>query len=62
MGIDYIPLNRHVVNSKWVFKIKTKVNGSIDSYKAHLVAQGFTQIPRVDFTNTFSSFVKLNSI
>lgn len=23
-------INKHVVNSKWVFKIKTKVSGSID--------------------------------
>ncbi len=54
--------NRHVVNSKWVFKIKTKVNGLIDWYKACLVAWKFTQILAVDFTKTFSLIVKLNSI
>ncbi len=30
MGLTTLITNRHVVNSNWVFKIKTKVNGSID--------------------------------
>jgi hypothetical protein len=41
--------NRYVVSSKWVFKIKTKANRSIDHYKACLMPRGFTQILEVDF-------------
>ena len=31
--------------SKWVLSIKQKVDGSIDKYKARLVARGFSQNP-----------------
>ena len=36
-----LPKDRKPVGSKWVFKKKTKVDGSIEQYKARLVAQGF---------------------
>jgi hypothetical protein len=43
------PTNRHVVSSKWVFKLKTKASGSFYHYKACSMARGFTQILEVDF-------------
>eukprot|EP00253_Pinus_taeda_P003566 PITA_03566 len=35
-----LPKGRSVVGCKWVFKLKWKVDGSIESYKARLVAKG----------------------
>ena len=31
------------VGSKWVFKLKTDMDGNVQTYKARLVAKGFTQ-------------------
>lgn len=39
---DLVPLASHksLVGCKWIYKIKTKANGSIEHYKAHLVTRG----------------------
>ena len=52
----------NVVSSKWVFKVKTKSNGTLDMYKARLMARGFTQLPRLDYDETFSPVVKASTI
>ena len=56
------PHNKNVVGSKWVFRIKCKADGSVDKYKACLVAWGFTQIYGVDYFDTYSPVAKLSSI
>ncbi|KAL1210236.1 Retrovirus-related Pol polyprotein from transposon RE2 [Cardamine amara subsp. amara] len=49
---------KNIVGSKWVFCIKRLLNGSIDRYKAHLVAKRFHQRPGVDYHETFSLVIK----
>jgi hypothetical protein len=56
------PPGCNIVSSKWVFQIKCKSNGSVDKYKAHLVAQGFTQIYSTDYFETYSPVAKLASL
>jgi hypothetical protein len=53
-----LPAGQKAIGSKWVFKIKRNVNGSIEHSKACLVAQGFSQHPSVDFTETFAPTTK----
>ena len=56
------PTVRNIVGSKWVFRIKCKADGNINKYKAHLVAQGFTQIYGTGYFETYSPVAKLSSL
>jgi hypothetical protein len=53
-----LPAGRKAIGSKWMFKIKRNADGSIERYKARLVAQGFSQHPGIDFTETFAPTTK----
>ena len=50
------------VDCRWIFTIKYMPYGSVDRYKAQLVAQGFTQSHGIDYKETFSPVARLNSI
>ncbi|XP_070046496.1 uncharacterized protein [Nicotiana tomentosiformis] len=48
----------NIVGSRWVLKTKLKANGSIDGYKARLVAKDYSPLEGVDFEETSSPVVK----
>ncbi|CDO69616.1 hypothetical protein BN946_scf184851.g4 [Trametes cinnabarina] len=54
--------NANIVGCRFVFHIKRDADGSITQFKARLVAQGYTQMPGVDFNETFAPVTKLSSI
>ncbi|KAL0313654.1 UNVERIFIED_CONTAM: Retrovirus-related Pol polyprotein from transposon RE1 [Sesamum calycinum] len=57
-----VPPNADIVACRWVFNRKFHADGTLERYKAHLVAKGFTQTYGVDYFETFSPVARLNSI
>jgi Reverse transcriptase (RNA-dependent DNA polymerase) len=45
-----------------VYQAKKNGAGEIDKYRAQLVAQGYSQIPSIDYDDTFAPIVKMSSI
>jgi Reverse transcriptase (RNA-dependent DNA polymerase) len=37
------PANHNIVDCKWIYRIKRHADGSIDQYKARLVAKSYSQ-------------------
>lgn len=52
----------NILPNKWVFRIKPNSDGSIQRYKARLVANGFHQQPGLDYGETFSPVVNHSTI
>ncbi|GLT28302.1 hypothetical protein SLA2020_032440 [Shorea laevis] len=56
------PFNVFIIGSRWVFSVKLKVDGSIEWYKAGLVAQGYKQEYGVDYIETFAPVAKMTIV
>ena len=49
------------IGCRWVFKTKKDSQGNIERHKTRLVAKGFTQRERINYTKTFSPVHKKDS-
>jgi hypothetical protein len=56
------PEGKSVVTSRWLYKIKYVVDGSIEKFKARFVARGFSQVEGVDYDETFAPVARYTSI
>uniref|UniRef100_A0A2N9HRP8 Integrase catalytic domain-containing protein n=1 Tax=Fagus sylvatica TaxID=28930 RepID=A0A2N9HRP8_FAGSY len=57
-----LPAGKSAIGCKWVYKIKTHSDGTVDRYKACLVAKGFTQEYGIDYEETFALVARLSSV
>lgn len=59
--LQELPEGRKAIGNRWVFTKKLDSTGKLERYKARLVAQGFSQIPGVDFTHTYAPTLRFDS-
>ena len=57
-----LPAGHKPIGCKWVYKIKYNSDGTIERYKACLVAKGYTQIEGIDYQETVSPSAKLTTL
>lgn len=50
------------MQNRWVFKIKTHPDGTLQRYKAHLVVKGYRQIEGIDYDETFAPVSRYETV
>ncbi|MCO5612439.1 hypothetical protein L7F22_066706 [Adiantum nelumboides] len=55
------PPQQKLVTCKWLLCKKLRPDGTISRYKARLVARGFSQVPDIDYGETFSPVLRITS-
>lgn len=56
-----LPTGRRPVSYKWVLRCKYRPDGTVERYKARLVARGFSQMVGFDYEDTFSPVLGMTS-
>ena len=56
------PKGVNIVIARWVWTVKYTAQQAIDRYKARLVARGFTQIYGLDFWDTYTPTLRVDSL
>ncbi|KAL0373638.1 UNVERIFIED_CONTAM: Retrovirus-related Pol polyprotein from transposon TNT 1-94 [Sesamum radiatum] len=57
-----LPLGCTTIGCKWVFKKKLKLDGTVNKFKAKLVAKDFQQKEGIDYFDTYSPVARLTTI
>lgn len=61
-SLEYLPPGKHAIDSKWVYKIKYKSDGTVEHFRVWLVAKGFTQVEGLNYHDTFAPVAKITTL
>lgn len=61
-SLVHLPPGKIAIGSKWVYRIKYKSDGYVETYKARLVILGNNQREGIDYTETFAHVVKMDTV
>ncbi|KAL5543278.1 hypothetical protein UlMin_010988 [Ulmus minor] len=56
------PAGKKPVGCRWIYIVKYQADGTIERFKARLVAKWYTQTYGIDYTNTFAPVAKINMV
>ena len=59
---DVYPEDANLISTKWVFTLKFNPDGTLERFKARIVARGFTQQYGIDYTETFAPTVRMATL
>ena len=61
---DLVPHSPHKkeISCRWIYKVKYNVDGSVNRYKARLIAKGYAQTHGVDYDETFAPVAKMTIV
>jgi hypothetical protein len=59
---EIAPKGANLISAKWVFTVKSALDGSVERFKARLVARGFSQVLGEDYFETFAPTVRADTL
>jgi hypothetical protein len=60
--LEKLPPGKKAIGSKWVFRVKRNADGTVERYKARIVAKGFNQRPGFDYLEIFAPTMRQATI
>lgn len=61
-SISTLPFGKHSIGCKWVYKLMMNDDGTVECYKAQLVAKGYNQQEGFDYQENFSPVAKQSTV